>query len=297
LQSQHAALRSAVTGAHRSPEPTAVLAAVKVVRPTGRSTLTAAAGRRSQALAAVGPGKWSATTTPSADTAVDDFIRCVDDAADVGGEVEERDHQLPRLAPAPDDGGVFTTELAVLKSVEGVAGGGLGRCGVDRSERGGDAFAVFVLTQRSEARSRCTMQACTCANADGSYQPWWAHNHALEQGQRPKPIKIEASAELRRVVLAKLKLRWSPQQIARFLARTYPNDPSMRLSAEAIYQGMFAGRLGKKRGKLRTGRLVRRKQSRGVAPPNKIKNMRSVHQRPAEVRDRSVAGHIGKAIY
>ncbi len=126
---------------------------------------------------------------------------------------------------------------------------------------------------------------------DGSYQPWWAHNRAFQQRQRPKPIKLDASPVLRRLVLAKLALRWSPQQISRFLSRTYPDDSSMRLSTEAIYQGLFGGRLGKKHGKLRTGRLVRRKQRRGVAPPNKIKNMRLIRHRPAEVRDRTIAGH------
>lgn len=126
---------------------------------------------------------------------------------------------------------------------------------------------------------------------DGSYQPWWAHNRAFQQRQRPKPIKLDACPALRRVVLAKLALRWSPQQISRFLARTYPNDPPMRLSTEAIYQGLFVGRLGKKQGKLRTGRLVRRTQRRGVAPPNKIKNMRLIQHRPAEVRDRTIPGH------
>ncbi len=42
---------SSLSGRPRPPQPdaTAVLAAVKVVRPTGRSTLTTAAGRRSQA--------------------------------------------------------------------------------------------------------------------------------------------------------------------------------------------------------------------------------------------------------
>jgi hypothetical protein len=44
---------------------------------------------------------------------------------------------------------------------------------------------------------------------------------------------------------------------------SYPDDPSMRLCAEAIYQGLFAGRLGRKQGRLRTGRLVRRRQRRG----------------------------------
>jgi transposase, IS30 family len=113
----------------------------------------------------------------------------------------------------------------------------------------------------------------------------------LPAAAAPKPAKLDVSPQLRGLVLAKLALRWSPQQISRYLHRTYPDDASMRLSAEAIYQGLFAGRLGKKQGKLRTGRVVRRRQRRGVAPPNKSKNTRLIRPRPAEVRDRAIAGH------
>ena len=56
------ALRSAVSCARHQPDATAVLAAVKVVRPAGRSTLTAAAGRRYQAAAA---GAAQSTSTSS----------------------------------------------------------------------------------------------------------------------------------------------------------------------------------------------------------------------------------------
>jgi hypothetical protein len=92
-------------------------------------------------------------------------------------------------------------------------------------------------------------------------------------------------AACRPAALVVVHRRWQcgaarPADLAR--ARTYPNDPSMRPSTEATYQGLFTGRLGKKQGKLRTGRLVRRRQRRGVAPPNKIKNMRLIQHRPAE---------------
>lgn len=126
---------------------------------------------------------------------------------------------------------------------------------------------------------------------DGSYQPWWAHNHALQARQRPKTAKLDHDPGLRKVVRRKLDQHWSPSQISRFLARTYPDQPSRQLCAETIYSGLFAGLLGSRTGKLRTGRSRRRAQRRGVAPPNKIKNMRPVHQRPAEVTDRRVAGH------
>jgi transposase, IS30 family len=154
----------------------------------------------------------------------------------------------------------------------------------------GDAVKV-IAARLGKGYQSVYREIARNSKPDGGYQPWWAHNRAFQQRQRPKPAKLDVSPQLRRLVLAKLALRWSPQQISRYLHRTYPDDASMRLSAEAIYQGLFAGRLGKKQGKLRTGRVVRRRQRRGVAPPNKIKNMRLISHRPAEVRDRAIAGH------
>jgi IS30 family transposase len=125
---------------------------------------------------------------------------------------------------------------------------------------------------------------------DGSYQPWWAHNQALRRRARPKAARLD-SPGLRDVVRAKLDRSWSPQQISRFLARSYPGQPPMRACAETIYRGLFAGALGTKAGKLRTGRSRRKPQRRGTAVPNKIKNMKLLAQRPAEVTERRVPGH------
>ena len=126
---------------------------------------------------------------------------------------------------------------------------------------------------------------------DGRYQPYWAHNHAVLRRHRPKADRIQADTELHRVVTAKLDLRWSPQQISRYLKRTYPNDPAMWACAETIYQALFAGKLGDRYAMLRTRRRRRRKQRRGVPKINKIKNMRLIHERPCEVNDRRVPGH------
>jgi IS30 family transposase len=92
-------------------------------------------------------------------------------------------------------------------------------------------------------------------------------------------------------VRAKLDLKWSPQQISRYLARSYPGQPAMQACAETIYAALFAGALGKRAGKLRTGRSRRKAHRRGVAVPNKIKNMKLLAQRPAEVTERRVPGH------
>jgi len=126
---------------------------------------------------------------------------------------------------------------------------------------------------------------------DGSYQPWWAHNQALQRRKRPKPAKLQSVPELLEVVRAKLGCKWSPQQISRFLIRSYPEQAAMRVCAETIYRGLFAGLLGTKAGRLRTGRSRRKPQRRGVAVPSGIKNMRLLEHRPAEVDQRRSPGH------
>ena len=79
-------------------------------------------------------------------------------------------------------------------------------------------------------------------------------------------------------------------QISRFLTRSYA-EPGRRLCAETIYRALFGGLLGSRTGKLRTGRSCRKAQRRGVTPPNKIKDMRLLDQRPAEANERRELGN------
>jgi IS30 family transposase len=104
-------------------------------------------------------------------------------------------------------------------------------------------------------------------------------------------VKVLGDTRLRGIVRRKLAHKWSRQQIGRFLARTYPAQPSMHLCAETIYRTLFAGLLGHRAGKLRTGRSRRKPHRRGVAVPNKIKNMKLLDRRPAEVTERRTPGH------
>jgi IS30 family transposase len=69
------------------------------------------------------------------------------------------------------------------------------------------------------------------------------------------------------------------------------DPPKRRVCTESIYRALFTGLLGRINGKLRTGRTKRKRQRRGVARTNEIPNIRPISHRPAEVRDRSVAGH------
>ena len=124
-----------------------------------------------------------------------------------------------------------------------------------------------------------------------AYHPWWSHNQTLLRRKRPKALKLAGDSPLRAAVFGKLHEQWSPQQISRYLVRRHRQDPAMRACPETIYRALFAGHRGSRERKLRTGRVRRRRQRRGVPHKNRIPNMRPVQTRPAEATDRRVPGH------
>jgi IS30 family transposase len=88
---------------------------------------------------------------------------------------------------------------------------------------------------------------------------------------------------------------WSPEQIAHRLKVDFPDDESMRISHEAIYQSLFIqGRGALKRELvtcLRTGRALRqpRARSRNKAQGHVTADV-VLSERPAEAEDRAVPG-------
>jgi IS30 family transposase len=89
---------------------------------------------------------------------------------------------------------------------------------------------------------------------------------------------------------------WSPAQIASRLRVDFPDDPSMRISHEAIYQALYVQNRGAlKRGLvacLRTGRALRvpRARARQKAWAHVTPEV-MISERPAEAADRAVPGH------
>jgi IS30 family transposase len=89
---------------------------------------------------------------------------------------------------------------------------------------------------------------------------------------------------------------WSPEQIANRLPLDFPDDPSMRISHEAIYQSLYVQGRGALRRELtaclRTGRALRvprartRGRGKGFVQPEIM-----ISERPAEADDRAVPGH------
>jgi hypothetical protein len=70
---------------------------------------------------------------------------------------------------------------------------------------------------------------------DGRYQPWYAHDQAYLRRQRPKPRLLAVDPRLREAVAGKLRTRWSPAQISRWLRRRYPRRRAWHVCAETIY--------------------------------------------------------------
>jgi IS30 family transposase len=89
---------------------------------------------------------------------------------------------------------------------------------------------------------------------------------------------------------------WSPEQIAHRLRLDFPDDPSMRISPEAIYQALFVQGRGALRRELtaclRTGRALRVPRARTRARGKGfIRDEVLIRERPAEADDRAVPGH------
>lgn len=91
-------------------------------------------------------------------------------------------------------------------------------------------------------------------------------------------------------------LAWSPEQISHRLKIDFPDDGSMRISHEAIYQSLFIeGRGALKRelvSCLRTGRALRQPRERSRnKPQGHVTEDVVLSERPAEADDRAVPGH------
>ncbi len=89
---------------------------------------------------------------------------------------------------------------------------------------------------------------------------------------------------------------WSPEQIANRLRVDFPDDESMRVSHEAIYQALYVQGRGALRRELtaclRTGRALRVPRARTRGRGRKFVTPEIViSQRPAEAADRAVPGH------
>ena len=127
------------------------------------------------------------------------------------------------------------------------------------------------------------------------YRALAAQGQAQHRAARPKTAKLAGNAELRGLVQARLKQKWSPEQISAWLRRQFPDRPEMQVSHETIYQSLYVQGRGALRRELaaclRTGRALRKPRRRDGERRGKIPGMVMISERPAEVEDRAVPGH------
>ena len=145
------------------------------------------------------------------------------------------------------------------------------------------------------------------------YTAVWAQRRAEGRLPRPKPARLAAGTRLHELVLALLRRRWSPAQIAGWLKETFPDRPELHVCHETIYQAIYVQARGGLRAELkrivgagaeplRSGRAGRRAQSRQARSGRAwVSDAVRISARPAEAADRAVPGHwegdllIGKA--
>ena len=89
---------------------------------------------------------------------------------------------------------------------------------------------------------------------------------------------------------------WSPEQIANRLPVDFPDDETMRISHEAIYQALYVQSRGALKRELvaclRTGRALRVPRARArQRPGGHVTAEVMISERPAEADDRAVPGH------
>ena len=129
------------------------------------------------------------------------------------------------------------------------------------------------------------------------YRAAQADKQAWVRARRPKPCKLASRPRLRQTVARKLRLHWSPEQIAGWLKRTHPGKESDQVSHETIYRSLFV----QARGVLKKELLLHLRSQRRMRRPGpkkwqgdtrgQIKDIVSIRERPASVEDRAVPGH------
>ncbi|MGI9210328.1 MAG: IS30 family transposase [Rhodococcus sp. (in: high G+C Gram-positive bacteria)] len=158
--------------------------------------------------------------------------------------------------------------------------------------------AGLTLTAIAETigRHKSTVSREVAAHRiEGLYLPYQAQAAAAAARSRPKQSKLVTNQRLRHEVEEGLAKRWSPEEISHRLVKDFPDDESMRVSHETIYQALyFQARGGLKKEvsqALRTGRTCRKPHRKeGERYQRFVDPMIMIADRP-DIEDRAVPGH------
>jgi IS30 family transposase len=129
------------------------------------------------------------------------------------------------------------------------------------------------------------------------YRANQADQLAWERARRPKECKLVRNRVLAQVVAAKLRLQWSPEQIAGWLKHVYAVNRDHQVSHETIYRSLYIQARGALKKELlehlRRSRAMRRSRHHTIKTDDhgRICDAVSISERPATAEDRAIPGH------
>jgi IS30 family transposase len=130
---------------------------------------------------------------------------------------------------------------------------------------------------------------------DGVYYATVAHTKAHQGRRRPKALKLLQNEALCRLIESWMDDGWSPKLISSMLAFYFPDDQTMQVSHETIYNALYVQSRGALRADLAKNLSLKRKQriphSADRTKNSPYKEAFKISERPPEVQDRAVPGH------
>ena len=125
-----------------------------------------------------------------------------------------------------------------------------------------------------------------------------ANRRAWRMAKRPKSCALSFNLELRKLVIEKLQLNWSPVQISGWLKVNIPKHKHMHISHETIYKTLYVRSRKaldialmthlRRAHRMRQGKQHSRSGDRGTI---RIVNGISIHKRPKNIDKRKSIGH------
>lgn len=128
-------------------------------------------------------------------------------------------------------------------------------------------------------------------NKTKGYQHSDAHNKAVKRRYVRKE-KLATNGFLRLLVITLLQDKNSPEVIAHYLKKHFPEDPSMKVSHEMIYQWIYKQKDPSFCASLFTRR--KKRQNRGNKYINRgvFVEKKNIRERPIEAEEKSDSGHL-----
>jgi IS30 family transposase len=129
------------------------------------------------------------------------------------------------------------------------------------------------------------------------YRASVADTAAWARARRPKRCRLAQNRRLCQLVAAGLRRDWSPEQIARWLRMSFPDEPALSVSPETIYRTLYVQARGALKRELvahlRHGQRYRHPHAATDAArgPGHLLGTVSIAERPPAADTRAVPGH------